>query len=107
MRHTTPATGTLAAPSTTMPWLDRIRRRAPYTVLVATCAVWMGDVQPGVVEPAAPFVAVPVPEESITTPLPIDPTRPIAGWVVDDNGVPIRGVRVRFRDTTIAADTDA
>src|SRR5262245_62141075 len=92
-----------AAPGAGM--LAKLRRRVPYTALVVACVVWAGETGPVPLDDDEPteFVAVPV-ESNLVAPA-VAAAWPIAGWVVDDHGAPIAGVRVRFRESAIAVET--
>src|SRR5262245_39914869 len=95
-----------AAPGTGMPtWL---RRRGPFTALVVACAVWAGETAPVPLDDDEPaeFVAVPVGAPNLVAPE-VAAAWPIAGWIVDDHGAPIVGVRVRFRESDLTVETGA
>ena len=88
--------------------LARIGRRVPYTLAIAALCLGASDA-PVPADEDAPIadVAIAAPalaHESVASAAHAD--GPVAGWVVDTAGAPIAGVRVRFRDVDVAADTD-
>jgi hypothetical protein len=86
-----------------------LRRRVPYTALVVACAVWAGEAAPVPLDDDDPgeLVAAPVGATPAVVAPAVAATWPIAGWVVDDHGAPIAGVRVRFRDSALVVETAA